>query len=39
VLGCSKSFLSEMVSGKREVSKGNAKKLAAFFDKPVDMFI
>jgi HTH-type transcriptional regulator/antitoxin HigA len=39
VLGCSKSFLSEMVSGKREISKANAKKLAAFFDKPVDIFI
>ena len=39
VLGCSKSFMSEMVSGRREISKANAKKLAAFFNKPVDMFI
>ena len=39
VLGCSKSFMSEMVSGKREISKANAKKLATFFDKPVDLFI
>ena len=39
VLGCSKSFMSEMVNGRREISKANAKKLAAFFGKPVDMFI
>jgi plasmid maintenance system antidote protein VapI len=39
VLGCSKSFVSEMVSGRRGISKSNAKKLAAFFDKPVEMFI
>jgi HTH-type transcriptional regulator / antitoxin HigA len=39
VLGCSKSFISEMISGRREISKANAKKLAAFFEKPVDMFI
>jgi HTH-type transcriptional regulator / antitoxin HigA len=39
VLGCSKSFMSEMVSGRREISKANAKKLAAFFGKPVDLFI
>jgi HTH-type transcriptional regulator/antitoxin HigA len=39
VLNCSKSFVSEMVSGRREISKGNAKKLAAFFCLPVDLFI
>ncbi len=39
ILGCSKSFMSEMVSGRREISKANAKKLAAFFGKPVDLFI
>jgi len=39
VLDCSKSFMSEMVSGRREISKANAKKLAAFFGKPVELFI
>lgn len=39
VLGCSKSFMSEMVSGRREISKANAKKLAAFFGMPVELFI
>ena len=39
VLGCSKSFMSEMISGRREIGKANAKKLAAFFGKPVDLFI
>ena len=39
VLGCSKSFVSEMVSGRRGIGIGNAKKLAAFFEMPVELFI
>lgn len=39
VLNCSKSFLSEMVNGKREISKANARKLAVFLQVPVDLFI
>jgi HTH-type transcriptional regulator/antitoxin HigA len=38
VLG-SKSRVSEILSGRRAVSKANAKKLAAFFHVPVDLFI
>lgn len=38
VLG-SKSRVSEILSGKRAISKANAKKLAAFFHVPVDLFI
>ncbi len=38
VLG-SKSRTSELLSGKREVSKDQAKKLAEFFRVPVDLFI
>ncbi len=39
VLGCSKSFVSEMVSGRRGIGIGNAKKLATFFGMPVELFI
>jgi HTH-type transcriptional regulator / antitoxin HigA len=38
VLG-SKSRVSEILSGKRTVSKAHAKKLAAFFHVPVDLFV
>jgi len=38
VLGCSKSFMSDMVSGRR-IGIGNAKKLAVFFGMPVELFI
>ena len=38
VLG-SKSRVSEILSGKRAVSKAQAKKLAAFFHVPLDLFI
>jgi HTH-type transcriptional regulator/antitoxin HigA len=38
VLG-SKSRVSEMLSGKRAISKAQAKKLAAFFHVPIDLFI
>lgn len=38
VLG-SRSRASELLSGKREVSKNQAKKLAGFFRVPVDLFI
>jgi HTH-type transcriptional regulator/antitoxin HigA len=35
----SKSRVSEMLSGKRAISKAQAKKLAAFFHVPLDLFI
>jgi HTH-type transcriptional regulator/antitoxin HigA len=38
ILG-SKSRVSELLSGKRSISKEQAKKLAAFFKKSVDLFI
>ena len=38
VLG-SKSRVSEILSGKRAISKAHAKRLAAFFHVPVDLFI
>jgi HTH-type transcriptional regulator/antitoxin HigA len=38
VLG-SKSRVSEILSGKRAVSKSHAKKLAAFFHVPIDLLI
>jgi HTH-type transcriptional regulator/antitoxin HigA len=38
VLG-SKSRVSEILSGKRAISKAPAKKLAAFFHVPLDLFI
>jgi antitoxin component HigA of HigAB toxin-antitoxin module len=39
VLGCSKGGLSDMLSGRREIARGTAKKLAEFFRLPVDLFI
>jgi HTH-type transcriptional regulator/antitoxin HigA len=38
VLG-SKSRVSEILSGTRAISKAHAKKLAAFFHVPIDLFI
>ena len=38
VLG-SKSRISEILNGKRTISKAQAKKLAAFFHVPLDLFI
>jgi len=38
VLG-SKSRVSEIIAGTRSISKGQAKKLAAFFRVPVELFI
>jgi HTH-type transcriptional regulator/antitoxin HigA len=38
VLG-SKSRVSEILGGKRAISKAHAKKLAAFFHVPMDLFI
>ena len=38
VLG-SKSRTSELLSGKRDISKDQAKKLAAFFKAPIGLFI
>jgi len=38
VLG-SKGRVSEMLSGRRAISKAHAKKLAAFFHVPIDLFI
>src|SRR5260370_6035502 len=35
----SKSHVSDILNGRREISKGQAKKLAAFFEVPVDLFI
>jgi HTH-type transcriptional regulator/antitoxin HigA len=35
----SKGHLSEILSGKRDISKAQAKKLAAFFDVSVELFI
>ena len=35
----SSGIASEVVNGKRSISKAQAKKLAAFFKVPVDMFI
>jgi HTH-type transcriptional regulator/antitoxin HigA len=39
MLGCSKGALSDMLTGRREISRGNAKKLAEFFRLPADLFI
>jgi len=39
VLGCSKSALSDMLTGRREIARGTARKLAEFFRLPVDLFI
>lgn len=38
-LGCSKGALSDMISGRREVARSTARKLAVFFRLPVDLFI
>ncbi len=38
ILG-TKSRVSELLSGKRSISKDQAKKLSAFFKKSVDLFI
>lgn len=38
VLG-SKSRVSEILSGKRDISKAHARKLAAFFHVPIDLLI
>ena len=38
VLG-SKSRVSEIIAGNRSISKSQAKKLAAFFRVPVELFI
>jgi HTH-type transcriptional regulator/antitoxin HigA len=35
----SKSHVSEVLSGKREISNAQAKKLATFFDVSVELFI
>jgi HTH-type transcriptional regulator/antitoxin HigA len=35
----SKSRVSEILAGKRSISKDHAKKLAAFFRVPVDLFV
>ena len=35
----SKSRVSEILSGKRAISKAQAKKLAVFFHVPIDLFI
>jgi HTH-type transcriptional regulator/antitoxin HigA len=35
----SKSRVSEIVSGNRSISKSQAKKLAAFFHVPVELFV
>ncbi len=39
ILGCSKGALSDMISGRREIARGPAKKLAEFFRLPLDLFI
>jgi HTH-type transcriptional regulator/antitoxin HigA len=39
VLGCSRGMMSDMVSGRREISRANAKKLAEFFRLTADLFI
>lgn len=39
VLGCSKGALSDMLTGRREIARGTARKLAQFFRLPVDLFI
>lgn len=39
VLGCSKGTVSDILSGRREISRGNARKLAEFFRLPVDLFV
>jgi HTH-type transcriptional regulator/antitoxin HigA len=39
VLGCSKGALSDMLAGRREIARGTARKLAEFFQLPVDLFI
>ncbi len=39
VLGCSKGAVSDMLSGRREITRANARKLAEFFRLPVELFI
>jgi HTH-type transcriptional regulator/antitoxin HigA len=39
VLGCSKGALSDMLSGRREISRVNARKLAAFFGVSAELLI
>jgi HTH-type transcriptional regulator/antitoxin HigA len=39
VLGYSKGALSDMMTGRREIVRGTARKLAAFFRLPIDLFI
>ena len=39
VLGCSKGALSDMLAGRREISRVSARKLAEYFRLPADLFI
>ena len=39
VPGCSKGAFPDIISGRREISRANAKKLAGFFCAPVALFI
>ena len=39
LLGCSRGAMSDMISGRREISRANARKLAEFFRVSVDLFI
>ena len=39
VLGCSKGAMSDIVSGRREISRAKAKKLSEFFRLPAGLFI
>jgi HTH-type transcriptional regulator/antitoxin HigA len=39
VLGCSKGALSDMLTGRRQIARGPARKLAEFFRLPLDLFI
>lgn len=39
VLGCSEGALSDILSGRREIARSTATKLAEFFRLPIDLFI
>jgi HTH-type transcriptional regulator/antitoxin HigA len=39
VIECSKGALSDMLAGRREISRMTARKLAEYFHVPADLFI
>jgi HTH-type transcriptional regulator/antitoxin HigA len=39
MLGCSRGALSDILTGRRQIARGPARKLAEFFRLPLDLFI